>query len=439
MNENTGKLRTIGEAHKEEKMILPDGSLFSMDGIKTRLNNNVIVLATSGGGKTRSTVIPNILSAVGSYVISDPKGTLYRRYSQHLSNCGYRIVHIDLIHPERSDCWNPFETINTSDEILRFAHQLVYSDKFGNFRGDPFWDRASELLLTALIGYLVETKDRKAEIPTIDDLIKLTRLIDAEEMYDSHTCEFDTEMETHNRIYKALYDDESWAYSQWQKFKTTPTKTMDTIMVTMHVLFNMFDTREMRHLLQKDDVHPATIGQEPTAVFVEISDTDRSKDIAANIFYGQVMHELCDYADSLPENRLPVPVRFILDDFGTNVRIEGFENMISNIRSRGISAMVVIQSLAQLKSGYGESAQTIVDNCDTLLYMGGRDETTVKLISRVSGRPFLKIMEMPTGMHWKIQRGRPAEYCETVDLSRYDLGFLRRRPVRDKKQETSDK
>ena len=428
MNENKIRLRTIAEAHRTEGMILPDGSLFSMNGIETRLNNNMIVLAASGGGKTRSTVIPNILSAVGSYVISDPKGTLYRRYSQHLRNCGYRIVHLDLIHPERSDKYNPLKYLKTTDEIVKFAHLLVYANS-DYHSPDPFWDRATELLLSALIAYVHEQQQK---IGTISDLIEITRSINANELDDGDgTCELDKKMELHASAYKLKHGRESWANRQWLKFRSTPVKTFNCVLITLHALLTTLDTEEMQMMLSDDETDISSIGKQKTAVFVEISDTDRSKDIIANTFYGQSMNRLCDLADSLSDGRLPVPVRYILDDFGTNARIEGFENMIANIRSRGISAMVVIQSLAQLRAGYCESAQTIVDNCDTLLYMGGRDESTVRLISKISGRPFLKIMEMPTGMHWRIQRGKSAEYCETVDLSRYDLGFLQERPAKD--------
>ena len=428
MNESKALLDTITQAHVLQKMILPDGSLSSLNSIETRINNNGIVLATSGGGKTRSFMIPNIIAAFWSYVISDPKGTLYKSYERHLRRCGYKIVHLDLIHPERSDGYNPLAQIKTSDDVLTFAHQIVYSGKSGGSY-DPFWDSASELLIIALVAYLIETNEGKT--PTINDMIRLTRLIDAEEMEDEHTCEMDKKMESHNQYYQTMYGEESWAYSQWQKFKMAPTKTMNTIIVTTTVLFNKFDTKEMRHLLSRNEIDFARIGQEKTAVFVEISDTDRSKDTVANLFYSQAMTVLCDTANDFPDNRLPVPVRFMLDDFGTNARIVGFENMISNIRSRGISALIAIQSLAQLDVGYGASSQTIVDNCDTLIYMGGRDESTVQLISKLCGKPFRKIMEMPVGMHWKIQRGKPAEYCETVDLSRYDLSFLREIPKKN--------
>ena len=422
MNESKALLDTITQAHNTQQLILPDGSLSSLNSIKTRINNNVIVLATSGGGKTRSVMIPNILTAFWSYVISDPKGTLYKTYGRYLRRCGYKVLHLDLIHPERSDKYNPMKYLNSTDEIVKFAHLLVYANG-GGCSSDPFWDRATELLLSAIIAFVHE---RDGDAGTFSQLIDITRSIDANELDNGEgTCELDKVMAEHGRKYKSEHGKESWAHRQWLKFRATPVRTFNCVLITLHSLLTTLDTEEMQFMLCNDEMDITSIGKEKTAVFVEISDTDRSKDIIANTFYGQAMNKLCELADSLPDNRLPVPVRFILDDFGTNVRIEGFQNMISNIRSRNISTIIAIQSLAQLDAGYGANSQTIVDNCDTLLYMGGRDEDTINLISKLSNKPFNKIMEMPVSMHWKIQRGKPAEYCKTVDLSEYDLSFLK--------------
>lgn len=425
MNESKKILDTIMQAHNTQQMILPDGSLSSLNSISTRINGNAIYLGPSGGGKTRSGMIPNILAAFWSYVISDPKGTLYKSYGRYLRQCGYNVIHLDLIHPERSDGYNPLAFVKTSDDVLTFAHQLVHggnSPKSSSSSYDPFWDNSAELMTIALTAFLLETNGNTT--PKIEDMIKLTRLINAQQIEDENTCDLDKKMEAHNQQYRRIHGRESWAYSQWQKFRMAPPKTMNTILVCMTVLFNMFDTDGMRNLLGRNDIDLTRIGKEKTAVFVETSDTDRSKDVISNLFYSQAMTVLCDTANSFPDNRLPVPVRFFLDDFGSSARLVGFENMISNIRSRGISAVIAIQSFAQLYAGYGIHAQTIIDNCDTLLYMGGRDKSTVELISKLSNKPFNKIMDMPIGMFYKIQRGRPAEYGRIVDLSEYDLSFL---------------
>ena len=417
----------IFKAHLENKMILPDGSLCGTDGRMTRINNNVIVLGTSGGGKTRSVVIPNILAANESMIIADPKGCLYKEYHKYLESYGYRATRLNLIDPEQSDYYNPLSYVSTSDEIMRLAHMISYAN-VGTTAGesvrsaDPFWDRASELLLSALIGYIIESVSigtRNITKLNFRELISVMEKIDATEMEDLGTCELDKIMEKHSREYHLKNNELSWACRQWRKFRQTPEKTFNSILITTNAMLATLDTRGIQHLMCRDGMDMGHIGENPTAVFVEMSDTDRSKDLLANIFFSQAMSELCRYADAQPEHRLKRPVRFILDDFGTVCRIDNFERMISNIRSRNISAMIVLQSLSQLEAGYGASAHTIIDNCDTLLYMGGNDIDTAEYISRRSSRSLKSILAMPVGTHWQFRRGQPARLCETVDLNEY--------------------
>lgn len=418
---------TILQARKNKMMILPDGSMCEMDGIKTRLNNNVIVLGSSGGGKTRSTVIPNILSSVGSYIIADPKGNLYRKYHDYFKSQGYRVVHLDFIHPEKSDKYNPLAYARTSDEIMRLAHQIIYSERPTDGNYDPFWDKADEMLLSALIGFIAE--GGKCSSPNIGGVIELMNKINAAEIEELKTCAMDRIISEHAADLLLNKNEDSWAYRQWSKFMQTPPRTMNTILICLNTALGRLDTSGIQTLMSGNDFSLYDVGKNKTAVFVEISDTDRSKDLLATTFYSQAMSELCNYADSRNDSKLPVSVRFILDDFGTNCRIEGFENMISNIRSRDISAMVIIQSLSQLYKGYGESSHTILDNCDTLLYMGGNDVSTAEYIAKRSNKPFKSIACMPVGTHWCFRRGQQPKFGETVDLSQYELP-TRKTPIK---------
>ncbi|WP_295091156.1 VirD4-like conjugal transfer protein, CD1115 family [Ruminococcus sp.] len=414
----------ISEAHEKNMLILPDGSLVSTDGHVTRLNNNIIALGTSGGGKTRSVVIPNILAANESMIISDPKGTLYELYGEYLESYGYRVLRLDLINPERSDGYNPLSYVQSSDEIIRLAHQICYSDGENYKSPDPFWDKADELLITALIAYLVESVkigQTSCNGLNISEVIRLLELIDANEMEEKHTCVLDRELEYHKRMYRNKTGHESWAFRQWRKFRQTPDRTLDCILITTNAMLARLDTDGIKQMMQKDTMMMEMIGEIPTAIFVEVSDIDRSKDLLANIFYSQAMTELCKIADNQPDYHLKMPVRFILDDFGTTIRIEGFQNMISNIRSRGISAMIVLQSLSQLAHGYGTSAHTIIENCDTLLYMGGNDLETASYIAQRSGKSLKSTIAMPVGMHWQFRRGQDSKICNTIDLSEYSF------------------
>lgn len=413
--------RNIISAHSSGSMIMPNGRLYSMDGVSTRLNNNVMIMGTSGSGKTRGVVIPNLLSAVGSYIVTDPKGNLHKKYGSYMKSKGYRVVDLNFIHPERSAHYNPLSYINSSNDIIKLAHQIVYGSGVkmgGNY--DPFWDRASELLLSALIGYFAD--GGKAEEFSLQGIIRLLSMIDVEAMEDGEPCELDRLFKTLVSVNFSQPGDVCWSYTQYKKFRNLARKTNSCIIMTLHAILGELDSKELREMMSSDETDIMSIGSRKTVVFVEISDTDRSKDTLANIFYSQAMNILCSFADEQCEDsRLSVPVRFILDDFATNCRIDGFENMISNIRSRGISAMLILQSKAQLEEGYGVSAHTIMDNCDTQVYLGGNDVDTAEMISKKCNKSLSQILNMPLATNWIFRRGEEPERSRTVDLSEYRL------------------
>ncbi len=419
-NSNKNKLFT---AHCDKYGILPNGELFDLNSIKTRRNNNISIFGASGAGKTRSFVIPNILSAVNSYIVSDPKGNLYAQYADLMRKNGYKVIHIDLIHPESSDKYNPLCYVHDSDDACKLATQIVNLG-YGGAKGttDPFWDRAAELLLKSLIGLVMEDcLEVEHSINSISELLTKIEFEDDEE-FSLNNSELNWIFERHASRYRKPFEN-SWAYDQYLKFKATPPRTLACIIITIQAMLGPFSSKGLNKMTSGlETIDLKAIGREKAIVFLGISDTDRSKDLLANIFYSQAMNELCNYADyKCKDSRLPVPVRFILDDFGTNCRIYGFENMISNIRSRDISAALILQSEAQLKHGYGESSHTIIDNCDTIIYMGGNDVQTAKMISERCNQPLQKILNMPIGTNWTFRRGEQPKYSETVDLSEYRI------------------
>lgn len=412
----------IRKAHNMGYGILPNGELFDLDNLKTGLNNNMAILGASGAGKTRSVVIPNLLSAYGSYIVADPKGNLHKKYSEHMKRYGYKVIHLDFIHPDRSDRYNPLNYIRTTDDAMKLASQIVSLSYGGrSATNDPFWEKASELLVSSLIGYFMEGgKDIDRSLHGISFLLAR---IDPNVYENGDTCEIDKIFESHSHDYYFRNGEESWAYAQYKKFISTAPRTFGCVIITLQSMIGAFDSLGMREMTSGDaELDLKAIGKEKTVVFLSISDTDRSKDTIANIFYSQTMNELCNYADEECENsRLPVPVRFILDDFGTNCRIHSFENMISNIRSRGISAVLILQSESQLKKGYDESSHTILDNCDTIAYMGGNDVETARMIAERSNKPLHKILEMPLATNWVFRRGSSPKFSMTIDLSQYHL------------------
>lgn len=412
----------ILKAHENKMMIMPNGDLFGMNGIETRLNNNVIAMGTSGSSKTRSVVIPNLLSCVGSYIVSDPKGNLCRKYKNYLIDNGYKIKTINFVNPLESDGYNPFAYLDSPEDYVKLAHYITYAGINSENDKDPFWNRCGEIFLSAIIGYFFDSYERPENI-TFHKITELMMSINPG--LDDECVEnsgFDRLMEEMNRRYVRANGRKAWSYKQYKKFRSfAPPKTYGTIIAVIESAIGLLDTPALAKMYGGDTIDFTALGREKTALFVNVSDTDRTRDVLINTFWSQAMNQLCAYADAKCKNSsLKVPVRFILDDFGTNCYIDGFENMISNIRSRNISATIVLQSEAQLMQGYGKSAQTIIDNCDTLAYMGGNDVNTAKTISLRANKPLDQILDMPVGTNWVFRRGEKPKYSRTIDLDEYD-------------------
>ncbi len=421
----------------KDALILGENQYRSRDSLETQLNNHVLVVGTSGAGKTRYIVRPNLLQATGSYVVSDPKGSLFKTMGPYLQEKGYEVVVMDFIHPETSLRYNPLAYCKTTQDIQKLAHTLVYElttgggggkGGYGGHSYDPFWDQATNLLLMALIGFILETDTIRQEDKTLNMLPRLVCLATRNEggLGDANAkSPLDKIMKKHLETMEAK-GLSSWAYERYEEFNTAPNKTHATINITTTAKLITFGSKEVRKMLSANDLDFKRIGQKKTALFVQVSDTDRSMDVLVNLFYTQLMNELCSYADEECENScLPVEVQFILDDFATNARIDNFENMISNIRSRGISAMLMIQSEAQLKAGYGENAQTIIDNCNTYVYMGGMNPGMAEVIAMRANKPAAQILNMPISHSWIFRRGEKPVLCHNFDLEWFEneVGF----------------
>lgn len=397
----------------KNEMIIAEGVSYSLNCYETKLNNNVLVVGTSGAGKTRSIVTPNLLQATGSYIVSDPKGNLCEKYGPYLKNQGYEVKKLDFTDPDNSAHYNFFRYIRKTQDINKIAHMIIYSKGQDGYKPDPFWDEASELLLQALIAYLYEGF-RSSE----QNLRSVQKLIDAcniDENDSGRTTILDKLMEAHEKEYE-----DSYAVSQYKKFRVAAGKTLKSILISLNARIGQFDTPELRELTKYDTIRISGIGMKPTAVFVVVSDTDRSLDGLANLFFTQAMNELCWQADKRCKgNTLPVPVRFILDDFATNCKIAEFPRMIASIRSRGISTMLMIQSEAQLEEGYNKDARTIIGNCDTYVYLGGNDVDTAEAVARRCNVPLKKILNMPVETNWIFRRGQ-----EPVNSKNYNIEHL---------------
>ncbi len=399
---------------EEGRLILGEGQYYSLDCHKTGLNNNVLVVGASGSGKTRSYVIPNLLQASGSYIVSDPKGNLYKKYRPYLIARGYDVRKLDFTDPEHSSHYNFFNYIRTPRDINKIAHMLTMDER-GTDKQDPFWDRTSELLLGSLITFLKETGS--AEKQNLENILTLIDMADGVSSFDDELSdvELDKIIDAWDRIHP-----ESFAVSRYKKVRCSAARTWKSVLISLNSHIALYDSPEVRKMTATDDIDITSIGKMKRAVFVVVSDTDRSLDGLASIFFTQAMNELCEYADKqCKNNTLPVPVRFILDDFATNVKIPEFPRMISSIRSRGISAMLMIQSEAQLKHGYGEDYRTIIGNCDSYLYLGCNDVDTAQEISRRADVPLKKILYMKVGENILFRRGQEPVHGKNIDLDKY--------------------
>lgn len=394
---------------EKNMMIVADEEYFSLDCYKTKLNNNALIVGASGTGKTRSIVIPNLLQAAGSYIVCDPKGTLYKEYGEYMKSQGYVVKYLDFIHPEQSDHYNPFHYIHTTQDVIKMADMLTMTDRA--FRNDPFWDDAASLAIAALIAYLKFHRPKNEQ--TFEILNYLLSSAKAEENYNSGS------QTVLDLIFERLKLDspDCWAVKQYEKARVAADKTWNSILISLTAKTRNFDTEELNQMMRNDTIDIRSIGKRKTVLFVVVSDSDRSMDMLVNLFFSQAMNELCAYADEECEDyRLPVPVRFILDDFATNCKIDQFPRMISSIRSRGISVMLMIQAEAQLEQGYGSDRLTIISNCDTYCYLGGTDLETARNIAERVDEPLKKILYMPVGYAWVFRRGRQPELRKTFDL-----------------------
>ncbi len=395
---------------KKNDLIIAQDHYYEMDGYKTKVNNNVLVVGTSGSGKTRHIVGPNIEQAVGSYIVSDPKGNLYRKYKEYLEKKGYKVKKLDFVNPRNSVKYNPLEYVRNEQDILKLSNILATIG--GKCQRDPFWDQSSELLFTACIAFLKEFENKADK--NLSALQKLIAAGNVNEDDSSIGSVLDKIMEEHLKK-----NPESYAVKQYGKLRVATGRTLKSVLISAFAKIGTLDTDEIAQMIKEDEIDIPSIGRKKTAVFVVVSDTDRSMDLLANIFFTQAMQELCRYADEecqATDNRLPVDVRFILDDFATNVLIGEFPRMISSIRSRGISAMLMIQSEGQLTNYYREDSKTIIGNCDTYVYMGGNDIDSAQAVARRCDVPLRKILNMEVGYCWIFRRGKEPAYAQLFDL-----------------------
>ena len=343
-------------------------------------NKNVLVIGGSGSGKTRFFVKPNLMQMHSSYCVTDPKGTIILECGKMLEDNGYEIKIINTINFKKSMKYNPFAYIRSEKDILKLVQTIIANTKGeGEKAGEDFWVKAEKLYYTALIGYIFYEAPREEK-----NFATLLDMIDASEVREDD----ETYMNPIDRLFEALEKKEPthFAVKQYKKYKLAAGKTAKSILISCGARLAPFDIQELRDLMQEDELELDTLGDRKTALFVIISDTDDTFNFVVSIMYSQLFNLLCDKADDVYGGRLPIHVRCLLDEFANIGLIPKFEKLIATIRSREISASIILQAQSQLKAIYKDNADTIVGNCDSTLFLGGKEKTTLKELSETLGK-----------------------------------------------------
>ena len=350
---------------------------------KTARNKNVLVIGGSGSGKTRFFIKPNIMQCTKtkgySLVVTDPKGTLVVECGKMLVAAGYDVRVFNTINFKKSMHYNPFAYIHSEKDILKLVTTLIANTKGDGKSGDDFWQKAETLLYMALIGYIhYELPPARQNFTTLIDMLNS---MDVREDDEDYRNPVDLTFEK-----LAQKQPDHFAVRQYAKYRMAAGKTAKSILVSCGARLAVFDIAELREITSYDELGLDTLGERRTALFLIMSDTDASFNFLISLAYSQMFNLLCEKADDEHGGRLPVHVRCLIDEFANIGQIPNFEKLIATIRSREISACIVLQAKSQLKSIYKDNADTIEGNCDTLLFLGGKEKTTLKEMEELLGK-----------------------------------------------------
>ena len=343
-------------------------------------NKNILVIGGSGSGKTRFFVKPNLMQMHSSYVVTDPKGTVLVECGKMLKRGKYKIKVLNTINFAKSMHYNPFAYLRSEKDILKLVNTIIVNTKGeGQQSGEDFWIKAEKLYYTALNAYIwYEAPEEEQNFAMLIDLIDASEAREDDENFKNAVDLLFEELEAENPNH--------FAVRQYKKYKLAAGKTAKSILISCGARLAPFDIKELRDLMEYDELELDTLGEQKTALFVIISDTDATFNFVVSIMYSQLFNLLCDKADDVYNGRLPVHVRCLLDEFSNIGQIPQFEKLIATIRSREISASIILQSKSQLKAIYKDNADTIEGNCDTTLFLGGKEKTTLKEMAEILGK-----------------------------------------------------
>ena len=384
---------------------------------KNARNKNVLVVGGSGSGKTRFWLKPNLLQCHSSYVVTDPKGTIVLECGNAMLKNGYKLKILNTINFKKSMHYNPFAYVHSEKDILKLVTTLMTNTKGEGSGGDPFWEKSERLLLTALIAYLhYEAPVEEQNFATLLEMLNTMQVLEDDEEYQNPVDLLFEEL--------AKKKPNSFAGRQYKLYKLAAGKTAKSILISCGARLAPFDIQELRDLTMYDELQLDTLGDKKTALFLIMSDTDSTFNFLISMVYTQLFNLLCDKADDVYGGKLPVHVRCLIDECANIGQIPNLEKLVATIRSREISACLVLQARSQLKAIYKDNADTIVGNMDSQIFLGGSEPTTLKELSETLGK------ETIDSFNTSDTRGNSPSYGTTFQkmghelLSRDELAVL---------------
>ena len=384
---------------------------------KNARNKNVLVVGGSGSGKTRFWLKPNLLQCHSSYVVTDPKGTIVLECGQAMLKNGYKVKVLNTINFKKSMHYNPFSYVHSEKDILKLVTTLMTNTKGEGSGGDPFWEKSERLLLTALIAYLhYEAPVEEQNFATLLEMLNTMQVMEDDEEYQNPVDLLFEEL--------AKKKPNSFAGRQYKLYKLAAGKTAKSILISCGARLAPFDIQELRDLTMYDELQLDTLGDKKTALFLIMSDTDSTFNFLISMVYTQLFNLLCDKADDVCGGKLPIHVRCLIDECANIGQIPNLEKLVATIRSREISACLVLQARSQLKAIYKDNADTIVGNMDSQIFLGGSEPTTLKDLSEMLGK------ETIDAFNTSDTRGNSPSYGTTFQkmghelLSRDELAVL---------------
>ena len=346
---------------------------------KNARNKNVLVVGGSGSGKTRFWLKPNLLQCHSSYVVTDPKGSIVVECGNALLKNGYKVRILNTINFKKSMHYNPFAYVHSEKDILKLVTTLMTNTKGEGSGGDPFWEKSERLLLTALIAYLhYEAPVEEQNFATLLEMLNTMQVLEDDEEYQNPVDLLFEEL--------AKKKPNSFAGRQYKLYKLAAGKTAKSILISCGARLAPFDIQELRDLTMYDELQLDTLGDKKTALFLIMSDTDSTFNFLISMVYTQLFNLLCDKADDVYDGKLPIHVRCLIDECANIGQIPNLEKLVATIRSREISACLVLQARSQLKAIYKDNADTIVGNMDSQIFLGGSEPTTLKDLSEMLGK-----------------------------------------------------